>query len=343
MRHLSDNKTELLPGFLPLVPNMPVLLTDNIACELGLSNGTQGIFRELVYDDKEDPVTFNMNNAIFPSNSIYVRKPLYALVEVNSSQVETNLDGLQPKLIPISLVKKEFSISIKQLLGPLLEQRTGRKAPDMIHVTRTQLPIVPAFVITTYKAQGFTMGKIVVDLQLAPTASQVASTYVPLSRVKRAEDLAILRPFDMKVLPRSSLVRRNRSVPLNSDDFLETGFRSRFRRTSSDQFPWVSSISNKFLVEILRNLPELFRWKLDRNRVVRKLSELNGADRKQTGSIRFVAGKQRKQSVPTVGTVDLGTYSPSACSKCRTCTFEGEGEGVLSKCELATVPYLSDY
>ena len=179
---------------------MPVLLTDNIACELGHSNGTQGIFRELVHDDKEDPVTFSMNNAIFPSNSIYVRKPFYALVEMNSSQVETNLDGLQPKLIPISLVKKEFSISIKQLLGPLLEQRSGRKAPDMIHVSRTQLPIVPPFAITTYKAQGLTMGKIVVDVQLPPTASQVASTYVPLSRVKRAEDLAILRPFDMKVL-----------------------------------------------------------------------------------------------------------------------------------------------
>ena len=79
-----------------------------------------------------------MNNAIFPSNSIYVRKPLYALVEMNSSQVETNLDGLQSKLIPISLVIKEFSISIKQLLGPLLEQRSRRKAPDMIHVSTTQ-------------------------------------------------------------------------------------------------------------------------------------------------------------------------------------------------------------
>ena len=198
--HLSDNKAELLPGFLPLVPNMPVFLTDNIACELGLSNGTQGIFRELVYDDQEDLVTFNMSNTVFPSNTIYVRKPLYALVEINSSQVETSLNGLQPKLIPISLVKKGFSISIKQLLGPLLEQRSGRKAPDMIHVNRTQLPIVPAFAITTPKAQGLTMEKIVVDLRLPHTASQVASIYVPLSRIKRAEELAVLRPFDMKVL-----------------------------------------------------------------------------------------------------------------------------------------------
>jgi hypothetical protein len=132
INHLSDNKTELLPGFLALVPNMPVLLTNNIACESGLSNGTQGIFRELVYDDQEDPVTFNMSNTVFPPNTIYVRKPLYALVEIDSSQVETSLDGLQSKLIPISLVKKEFSISIKQLLGPLLEQRSGRKAPDMM-------------------------------------------------------------------------------------------------------------------------------------------------------------------------------------------------------------------
>ena len=119
---MSDNKTELLPGFLPLVPNMPVLLTDNIACELGLSNSTQGIFRELVYDDQEDSVTDNMKNTIFPTTTTYIRKPLYALVEINSSQIETNLDGLQSKLIPISLVKKEFTVSINQILGPLLEK-----------------------------------------------------------------------------------------------------------------------------------------------------------------------------------------------------------------------------
>jgi hypothetical protein len=40
----------------------------------------------------------------------------------------------------------------------------------------------------------------VVDLQVPLGTLQVASIYVPLSRVKRAEDIAILRPFDMKVL-----------------------------------------------------------------------------------------------------------------------------------------------
>jgi hypothetical protein len=180
---------------------MPVLLTDNIACELGLSNGTQGIFRELVYDDQEDSGGLNVKNEIFPSNTIYIRKPLYALVEINTSQIETNLEGLRPKLIPIPLVKKRFTVSIKQLFGQQFEQLLGgRKISQVIHITRTQLPIVPAFAITTYKAQGLTMNKIIVDLQVPPGTLQVASIYVPLSRVKRAEDIVILRPFDMKVL-----------------------------------------------------------------------------------------------------------------------------------------------
>ncbi|CAF3399993.1 unnamed protein product [Rotaria socialis] len=97
--------------------------------------------------------------------------------------------------------KKQFTVSIKQLFGPLFERvKGGKKIPEMIQITRTQLPIVPAFAITTYKAQGLTMNKIVVDLQVPLETVQVTSIYVPLSRVKKAEDVAILRPFYMKVL-----------------------------------------------------------------------------------------------------------------------------------------------
>ncbi|CAF1207620.1 unnamed protein product [Adineta ricciae] len=179
---------------------MLVLLTDNISCELALSNGTQGIFRELVYDDQEELGDFKIKSDVFPSNTIYIRKPLYALLEINTSQVETNFDGLRPKL-PIPLIKKRFTVPIKQLFGHLLDRvQSGRKIPQVIQVTRTQLPIVPAFVITTYKAQGLTMNKIVVDLQVPPETLQVALIYVPLSRVKKGDHIVILRPFHMKVL-----------------------------------------------------------------------------------------------------------------------------------------------
>ena len=59
---------------------------------------------------------------------------------------------------------------------------------------------IPAFSITTYKAQALTVNRLLVNLQAPLGALQVASLYVPLGRVKKAGDLAILRPFDMKVL-----------------------------------------------------------------------------------------------------------------------------------------------
>ncbi len=104
-----------------------MLFTDNIACELGLSNGTQGIFRELVYDDREDSSGLKVKSEVFPSNTIYIRKPLYALVEINTSQVETNFDGLRPKLVPIPLIKKQFNVPIKQLFSRLFERVQGGK------------------------------------------------------------------------------------------------------------------------------------------------------------------------------------------------------------------------
>ncbi len=85
-------------------------------------------------------------------------------------------------------------------------------------------------------------------------------------------------------------------------------------RISSDKFRSVPIGFVNFQripVEIFRNLPEFFRRNPDRNPVVRKSSEFNGADRKSTEYIGFVAGKQRKQSVPAVGTVDLGIFRGS--------------------------------
>ena len=79
-------------------------------------------------------------------------------MEINTSLVETNLDGLRPKLIPIPLIKKRFTVPIKHHFGRLFERiQSEKKVSQVIQVTRTQLPIVPAFAITTYKAQGLTM------------------------------------------------------------------------------------------------------------------------------------------------------------------------------------------
>ncbi|CAF1234001.1 unnamed protein product [Rotaria magnacalcarata] len=66
---LPDNKTEHLSGYLPLVPGMPVLLQENIACELGLSNGTPGIFHELIYDETREHTT-GSDEGIFTADTV---------------------------------------------------------------------------------------------------------------------------------------------------------------------------------------------------------------------------------------------------------------------------------
>ncbi|CAF1447530.1 unnamed protein product [Rotaria magnacalcarata] len=54
--------------------------------------------------------------------------------------------------------------------------------------------------MTTHKSQGQTLGKIIIDLVMPPGPIEVASVYVPLSRVKRLDDLLIIRPFEFVAL-----------------------------------------------------------------------------------------------------------------------------------------------
>ena len=71
---LPDSRTELVPGLLPLVPDMPIILTQNIAIELGLINRLNGIFRQLVY--QVDSVSTDSLSEAFPSSTQYIRRPL---------------------------------------------------------------------------------------------------------------------------------------------------------------------------------------------------------------------------------------------------------------------------
>ena len=58
---------------------------------------------------------------------------------------------------------------------------------------RKQVPIEPGFAITAHKAQGQTMGKVVVDLAGCAGTEQ---PYVMVSRSSSLEGLVILRDFD---------------------------------------------------------------------------------------------------------------------------------------------------
>ncbi|CAF4306361.1 unnamed protein product, partial [Rotaria sordida] len=83
---------------------MPVILTQNIATKLGLINGINGIFRQLVYH--EESVSAENLSEMFPNNTQYICRPIYALIEIVKSKIECKLQDLQPKLVPISLVEQ---------------------------------------------------------------------------------------------------------------------------------------------------------------------------------------------------------------------------------------------
>ena len=69
-----------------------------------------------------------------------------------------------------------------------------------ITVKRRGLPLIPAYSITTHKSQGQTLPKIVIDLNMPPGIVEVASAYVPLSRVQQLTDLVILQDFNITAL-----------------------------------------------------------------------------------------------------------------------------------------------
>ncbi|CAF1373059.1 unnamed protein product [Didymodactylos carnosus] len=108
---------------------MPVLLTNNIATELGLSNGSSGTFHSLVYteprDDEDKTINEKQSSSSldpaqpkrFPPNTVTLKYPLYVLIEMQKSKIKSDLEPLPEKLVPIPTIKKTFEVDVKDLEG----------------------------------------------------------------------------------------------------------------------------------------------------------------------------------------------------------------------------------
>ncbi|CAF4921394.1 unnamed protein product [Rotaria socialis] len=211
---LPDNKTEHLPGYLPLVPGMPVLLTENVATELGLSNGTRGIFHQLVYEESSADIQFQDKN--FPTNPKFITQPKYALVDFPNCKFDSELAELQIKIIPIPISEQTFLFDVEELLAENVAKAAKiNKKTTKISIKRKAFPLISAYSMTTHKSQDQILGKIINDLVMPPGSVEVASAYVPLSRVKRLDDLLIIRPFEFAALQvKSSTAQREELIRL---------------------------------------------------------------------------------------------------------------------------------
>ncbi|CAF3379432.1 unnamed protein product [Rotaria socialis] len=104
-----------LSAYLLLVPGMPVLLTENVARELGLSNGTCGIYHQLVYEESSADIQFHDKN--FPTNIKFITQLKYALVEFPNCKLDSELAELRAKIIPISTNEQIFLFDLNELLA----------------------------------------------------------------------------------------------------------------------------------------------------------------------------------------------------------------------------------
>ena len=97
------------------------------------------------------------------------------------------LDGMiEAGVYPIQPVRREWYLD------------KGRQFPQL-KIVRRQLPMTPAFAMTSHAAQGQTFSKgAIVDLCIGGSSSTMSS-YVAITRVECREDLLIYRPFPLQL------------------------------------------------------------------------------------------------------------------------------------------------
>ena len=165
LQRLNSGKTNMRLGKIPLVIGMPVMVVHNFDVEGGIVNGSTGELKQIRYTSDNEGRRFLRS----------------CIVDVKHSSNET-LPNLPPHHIPII----EDSVELRF---------THPNSNKTCRITRTQVPILPGFVITAHKSQGQTLDKVTVDLG-SKWCRGTEKPYVMISRATSLQNLFILRPFN---------------------------------------------------------------------------------------------------------------------------------------------------
>ena len=142
-RKLPNTQTGGLPSELPLFEGMSVYLTKNISTEIGLTNGTTGIVKQIICQRSEK----TMSSEVQTHHNL----PQYVIVKFPDVSL-TALSVLPPFHVPIFPLDGSFSI------------KTTASKNKTCTISRKQLPLEPAYSCTSHKSLGQTLQKVVIDL-----------------------------------------------------------------------------------------------------------------------------------------------------------------------------------
>ncbi|KAJ3550717.1 hypothetical protein NPX13_g11461 [Xylaria arbuscula] len=178
----GDNSNCKVPGIFFYAQGMPVVVNKNIYTGLKVVNGAEFTAADIIPDPKyrgyhlADDVT------------IHFGPPLGILLQSTETENLT-IPSLPPGTVliqPISYTVDPTSSHFRFLSGKC---------------TRRGLPVVPAFVLTDYKAQGKTFVEVLLELRGnrvtngQPSKCDFTSLYVQLSRCRTLQGIKLLSPI----------------------------------------------------------------------------------------------------------------------------------------------------
>lgn len=170
---MKKKKSPCLASEVQLAIGMKCMVTFNVNTEQDIANGSRGTVYGIVLDSREEVTEGPRVTLKYP--------PAYVLVQLDRTKAP-KLDGLPQGVVPVVPIQKEFYINVN-----------GRR----VKVTRTQLPITPAYAFTDYRSQGQTIEYVIVDIGWPPSGGLTGfNAYVALSRSSGAATIRLLRDFD---------------------------------------------------------------------------------------------------------------------------------------------------
>ncbi|KAK3947173.1 P-loop containing nucleoside triphosphate hydrolase protein [Pseudoneurospora amorphoporcata] len=178
LKALAD---QVLPAKLELKIGMPVVLFQNLDVRRGLCNGSQGeiIDFERCSDFKPRYLNDQIPDGFVDhpyADFILAKEHLFTVSNRNRSGRELAWPVVQ------------FANGETRTIKPITRiTEFGSKKPYSL-LSRTQIPLGPAWAMTIHRAQGMTMDRVIVDLTSAFVTGQA---YVALSRARSLEGLKV--------------------------------------------------------------------------------------------------------------------------------------------------------
>jgi len=164
LNNLHSGLTNQRLGRIPLVIGMPVIIGYNFDVEGGIVNGCQGILKAIRYTTDNEGRRHARSCIIHSSDTICEDLP-----HLHSGEI----------------VALENSVELRF---------SHPHSHKQCKIIRTQVPVLPAFAMTTHKAQGRTLPNAIIDIQ---SCRGTEAPYVMASRVTSLDGLLILRPFNI--------------------------------------------------------------------------------------------------------------------------------------------------